>query len=231
MTQRVHDVGDAGDASKNRGEVEMGKRLFTANAMPAGSAGYAGALYAGQPLNSSRATERARALLRSEFTKPAALTTGRPIFGSLNFLRSMAQGACAGLLSLLGVMHLTASLPEGEQSFAGLFNAFGSVFASSALTEAGTLAPGLETNLAGAVERILAGGMPGILELMGAAALFLNAGRGMARILGLLGFVAIVAAHANGVTHADLLDRLTSLADRAQTLSDGLENSLALLAA
>lgn len=192
----------------------MSKRLFIANASPAGYAS-ASALYAGQPIS----TPPVGRILRGGFSKPAALTQGRPVFGSLNFVRSMGQGACAGLLMLIGVMHITATLPTGEQSFAGLFagltGSFGSLLTTPSFDQTGSL----EAGLSGAIENIMAGGAPGILEIMGAIALFLNAGRGMAKIIGLLGFVAIVAAHANGVTHAELLDRLTGLVEQAQGLA------------
>ena len=51
---------------------------------------------------------------------------------------------------------------------------------------------------------IAGGGFPGVIEIVGAIALFLNAGRGIGRVLGLLGFVAIAAAHTQGVEHAEM---------------------------
>ena len=124
---------------------------------------------------------------RGSYGKPAALRggAGLGVFGPLNFMRSVGQGACAGLLSLIGSMHLLAAWPAENRSISGFLN---------------TDATGVE----GLVEASLAGGLPGLIEILGAAALFLSAGRGVGRLIGLMGFLAIVAAHVNGVTHEEL---------------------------
>ena len=121
----------------------------------------------------------------AEFTKPAALRgAGGAALAPFNFARQILQGACAGLLTLLGATHLAASVEKGEVVFA---------------PAAGFSAESFRLLL----ENYAAGGLPGALEIVGAAGLFLNAGRGAGRVIGLLGFVAIAVAHANGLTHEE----------------------------
>ena len=142
-------------------------------------------------------------------TKPAALGRGyqSSAYGTggfaslalkpLGFARSVAQGACAGLLTLLGAIHLAGAVPEENRSL-------------ETITELGG---GDLDSIFGA---IAGGGLPGVVEIVGAIALFLNAGRGIGRVLGLLGFVAIAAAHAQGVEHAEMASTLLEFAERAR---------------
>lgn len=140
--------------------------------------------------------------------KPAALNaTSRGITGTvfapINFLRQIGQGACAGLLTFLGATHLIAWFNADETALASIAN------------------PGV-TDFDGMIQGFAAGGLPGMIEIMGAAALFLNAGRGIGRVVGLMGFVALVMAHANGITHEDLLQDVIEL---AETVSDWVDDA------
>jgi len=131
-----------------------------------------------------------------QLTAPSNFIGG--LWAPLAFLRNAAQGACAGLLTLLGAMHITEGVaPDG----AGL----------AALTslDAATLNT--------ITENLLDGGIPGFVEILGAAVLFMNSGRGWAKILGLLGFVAIAAAHANGVDHAEMVEKASDLYELVQS--------------
>lgn len=130
--------------------------------------------------------------------QPANPSAFSQTLAPFNFIREMAQGACAGLLSLLGVMHLTDAAAPNPEALAAL----------TTLDAA---------NLSAITENLMDGGIPGIVEIIGAAVLFMNAGRGWAKILGLMGFVAILTAHANGVAHADILERVSELLDAAQS--------------
>ena len=120
------------------------------------------------------------------------------LWAPAKFVKNMAQGACAGLLTLLGAIHLTEGVQVQGEGFASLTTL------DSASIDA-------------LVEKLLAGGGPGVIEIIGAAALFMNAGRGWAKIWGLLGFVAIAVAHANGVDHAEFYEQISDMWDFAQT--------------
>lgn len=120
---------------------------------------------------------------------------GRSITGGLGFFKNMAQGACAGLLTLLGATHLTGAMQVG---------------AAKPELLAASIDP---TTLQGLAAVFLSGSIPGIMEIMGAIALFLNAGNGMGRIVGLLTFVAIAVAHANGVSPDEFLQSVTQVSD------------------
>ncbi|MEL7487758.1 MAG: hypothetical protein AAGJ87_11155 [Pseudomonadota bacterium] len=116
----------------------------------------------------------------------------------INFIKNMGQGACAGLLTLLGAMHLTQGVSIDGAGLASLTS-----FDSATIDAV--------------VEKLLAGGGPGVIEIIGAAALFMNAGRGWAKIWGLMGFVAIAVAHANGVDHAEFFEKVSEMYEFAQT--------------
>lgn len=120
----------------------------------------------------------------------------RSLFTPALFLKNMAQGACAGLLTLLGAMNIS----EGVAATNG---------AAALAADAG-----FSAKMDAIIERLLQGGGPGVIEIVGAMALFLSAGRGPARIIGLLGFVAITIAYANGVSEAEFLNMIESLYER-----------------
>ncbi|MGF1545526.1 MAG: hypothetical protein ACFB00_13705 [Parvularculaceae bacterium] len=146
------------------------------------------------------------------YEKPAALSAGYNVRGDayggglgrgarrlsspLSFLRCTAQGACAGLLGVIGGMHLTGALPEQLRSIESI----------AALDVGGFGALG---------GSVLGAGLPGVIELVGAAALFLSAGRGLGRILGLMGFAAFIALQAQGVETGDIAERVRELAEVA----------------
>ncbi|MEM6413367.1 MAG: hypothetical protein AAF720_01770 [Pseudomonadota bacterium] len=145
------------------------------------------------------------------FDKPDALRrrdfgfeARRSFVGLIAFFKNMGQGACAGLLTLLGATHLTGVIGSSE--------AHQQLLASS-------IDP---TTLQGLTSSMLISGLPGILEIIGAATLFLNAGRGTGRIIGLLAFVAIAVAHANGVSHTEFIDTLTQATNFASRFATGL---------
>ena len=121
------------------------------------------------------------------------------VFAPLGFIKNIAQGACAGLLTLLGAMHFVEGRTFAETTSAPLLVA----------------EPG---SLQAVAQNLLAGGGPGVMEIVGAIILFLNAGRGPGRMLGLLGFVGFAIAHANGAGQTDFVASLTSLYDQIKGL-------------
>ncbi|MEO0399584.1 MAG: hypothetical protein AAF224_09225 [Pseudomonadota bacterium] len=171
----------------------MPKQLFVANA-----GANAGRALAGSVVNERLMFDKPGALSRRRGGFAAA---GRSVFGSLNFFKNMGQGACAGLLTLLGATHLTGVMPGNSEAAAPLI---------------GTVDT---TTMEGLAASLLVGGLPGILEIIGAIALFLNAGRGAGRILGLLIFVGIAVSHANGVSHTEFLQNLTQASNFVQTFA------------
>lgn len=108
-----------------------------------------------------------------------------------SFVKNALQGALAGLMTFFGAIQFTGGgasiVPTGD--FASELPAF------------------VTTALAG----LPAGAMTGVVGIIGAAILFMNAGRGIARLLGLMGFIAIAAAYANGANGDDLVPFLESI--------------------
>ncbi len=127
-------------------------------------------------------------------------SSGFAFGGPFGFLKNTLQGAAAGLLGLLGSIHLTGALPEDQRSIED----FSNLDAAS---------------VEGVAQALFASGAPGVLEIMGAVALFLNAGRGAGRMIGLVAFVAVAVFYANGMDAADFLERITELADYAQSFA------------
>lgn len=138
------------------------------------------------------------------YSKPDALRSSFSIFAPVNYLRGIAQGACAGLLTLIGTRHLTAPIVNDGQA-------------------SNTLAGFDSARIESLVEASLSGGLPGIIEIMGAAALFLSAGRGSGRLLGLLGFVAILIGHTNGITQEDLFQQAGELMQFVQQTAQKIQ--------
>ena len=144
-----------------------------------------------------RATAGAAPVYDVRPVKPAMFRAAT-LWAPVSFVKNAAQGACAGLLTFLGAMHMTAGFePDGEALAAMM-----SLDAAS---------------LNAVVENLMDGGIPGMVEIVGAAVLFLNAGRGWAKVLGLMAFIAIAFAHANGVEHGELLQKMTDLYEGLQT--------------
>ena len=123
------------------------------------------------------------------------------LWAPIAFVKNAAQGACAGLLTFLGAMHMTVGF-DAE-------HANGDALAALTNIDAATLNS--------VAENLLDGGIPGVIEIIAAAVLFLNAGRGWAKVLGLLGFIAIAFAHANGVSHAEMFEQMTDLYETIQS--------------
>ena len=104
---------------------------------------------------------------------------GGPLTGLACMIKDAMQGAGAGFLSLTGA----TSIASGET-----------------MTAAGDL------GMLGAVFPSLAGsGLTGPLQLVGGVILFLAARRTISRTAGLMGFLAFLAAYANGYSLADML--------------------------
>ncbi|MEM9706524.1 MAG: hypothetical protein AAF850_10670 [Pseudomonadota bacterium] len=119
----------------------------------------------------------------------------------VRFLKNVAQGACAGLLTFVGAYHLTHGAPADATLTAGAMN------------------PETWKLIA---DKILYSGAPGVVEIVGAAAMFFNAGAGWARILGLFGFIGLVVAHANGVTPEDAIPYMAELYDTVPVVLEKL---------
>ena len=111
---------------------------------------------------------------------------GGPLGGLFGFCRDTAQGACAGLLSLLGATHMMNATGAGAPSVA-------------------------PQSLTGLLEGMAASGIAGPVELIGAAVLFFTARRTIARTLGLLLFVGFMAATANGYSITEMLTLLSDV--------------------
>ncbi len=121
--------------------------------------------------------------------RPAGEHAGfRGLFG---FCKDGVQGACAGLLGLLGATHMTGA-PEGFAELHSHVAWLDTIWSS-----------------------ISAGGLAGPVELIGGVALFFAARRTIARLLGLLLFVGFVTAYANGYSASDMLGFLANLLAQA----------------
>lgn len=118
--------------------------------------------------------------------RPARLGLAMPsaMSAPVGFLKNTTQSACAGLLTLAGATQITsaAAAADGLSVFTG-----------------GSIEP--------LAARLVAGDLTGVLQILGAIALFLTAGRGLARVLGLLVFLAAASAYFNGVGVADIIGR------------------------
>lgn len=120
---------------------------------------------------------------------------GGPLRGVFGFGRDTAQGACAGLLSLLGASHIMGS--------------------SSAAASLGGV-----QSMSGLLERVASGGFAGPVELLGATVLFFTARRTIARTIGLLLFIGFMAAYVNGYSMQEMLTVFSDLLRAAAGLLD-----------
>ena len=109
------------------------------------------------------------------------------IGGLFGFCKDGFQGACAGLLGLLGATHMT-----------GAPSSFGALHSEVPWIDA-------------VWSSISAGGLAGPAELLGGVVLFFAARRTIARTLGLLLFVGYLWAYVNGLTAVDMLTGLSEL--------------------
>ncbi len=143
--------------------------------------------------------------VRAVESAPSArrVQTGALLFAPLGFIKNIAQGACAGLLTLLGSLHFIEGRTVADTTSSPLFAA----------------EPGSLQSIA---QSMLAGGGPGVMEIIGAVILFLNAGRGAGRMIGLLGFVALAVTQANTSEGADFAAYLTNLYDQIRAFIPSL---------
>ena len=131
-------------------------------------------------------------------TRPARENAaGGPVRGVFGFCKDTAQGACAGLLSLLGASHMMG--------------------ASSAATSLGGV-----QSFSGLLERVASGGFAGPVELLGATVLFFTARRTIARTIGLLLFIGFMAAYVNGYSLVEMLNALSELLRGAAGVLDAI---------
>ncbi len=120
-----------------------------------------------------------------------------PLRGIFGVCKDTAQGACAGLLSLLGASHImgassSVASVSGVQSFSGL------------------------------LEQVASGGLAGPVELLGATVLFFTARRTIARTIGLLLFIGFMTAYANGYSMPEMLTALSELLKGAAGVLDAI---------
>ena len=112
---------------------------------------------------------------------------GGPVASFIGFASDAVRGMCAGLLALLGGMHITGAAAPAASYDAGF------------------------EPLSGLLQQLSVTGFSGPAELIGGVILFLTARRAIARTLGLLAFIAFLLAYANGYSLSDMLTALSSL--------------------
>ena len=125
-----------------------------------------------------------------------------PLFGASGFCKDTMQGACAGILALLGGTHVTATSAPGVIAPGGGF-----------------------ASLGGVLENLAAGGLTGPIELLGGIALFFAARRTIARTLGLLGFIAFIVAYVNGYQLPEMLSAASDLLGRIAGALDAVSTA------
>ena len=119
-------------------------------------------------------------------TDEQAFGIGGPLGGIVGFITDATRGACSGLLALMGGAHITGT--------------------ASTITPQGS---GL-SYLTSILEQFSYSGIAGPVEVLGGIALFLTARRVLARTLGLLLFIGLLAGYANGYSLADMLGILST---------------------
>lgn len=138
---------------------------------------------AATPILASAPAARRSGILRS--------STDYLLVRPASFVKNTLQGALAGLMTFFGAIQFTGG--------------------GSSIVPTGDFASELPTFVTTALAGLPAGAATGAVGVIGAAILFMNAGRGIARLLGLLGFIAIAAAYANGANGDDLVPFLESI--------------------
>ncbi len=121
-----------------------------------------------------------------------------PFAGLIGFIKDAIQGSCSGLLTLVGVSQLSGA--------SGGFATVGSEIES----------------LDGLWQTLSTTGLAGPVELFAGVVLFFAARRTIARTLGLLVFIAGVAAYAQGYTATDMLSALSWLLENAAVILQSL---------
>ncbi len=119
----------------------------------------------------------------------------RQLIGSA---KDACQGACAGFLGMLGALHMSSET-SGVSTLSSQFSFLNTLWAS-----------------------ISANGLAGPIELLGGLALFLAARRVVSRMVGLLGFIAFMAAYAQGYSLSDMILGLSSLLEGASVVLQSL---------
>ncbi|MEM9494635.1 MAG: hypothetical protein AAGA09_01430 [Pseudomonadota bacterium] len=147
----------------------------------------------------ARALGNAAYDIRPVETPPASF--GGPLFGAGGFCKDTMQGACAGILALLGAQHTAGAATTPMAAPGGGLPSLGPI-----------------------LENLSMGGLAGPLELMGGVALFLAARRTIARTIGLVGFIAILVAYMNGY---DFTQMLAALSDILQRVAGFIDTTLA----
>jgi len=111
---------------------------------------------------------------------------GGPISTLIGFIMDAVRGACAGLLMLLGGAHVMGGIGEKTPAATQGWDAFAAIAQHFSMN--GSM-----------------NGFAGAADLIGGAALFLTARRAVARTIGVLAFIALLAAYAQGYTLADVV--------------------------
>ncbi len=114
-----------------------------------------------------------------------------PLSAPIGFIKDALQGSCSGLLALLGATHMT-STPGGFATVGSQIEGLDNIWQTLAAT-----------------------GLAGPVELFGGIVLFLAARRTIARTLGLVAFIAFIAAYANGYSLTDMLGGLSTFLEAA----------------
>jgi hypothetical protein len=118
----------------------------------------------------------------------------------LTFLRNVLQGALAGIMTFFGAMQ-----------FAGASSAEAGAVSADATASLAGLPPEVSASISSFLSGIPSGGGSAAVAIIGAAVLFMSAGRGVARILGLMAFIAVATLYANGANPEDFTPFLTSV--------------------
>ena len=117
-----------------------------------------------------------------------------PFGNLLGIVKDSCQGACAGFLAMLGATHLSTAA-GGVGSLSSEIGMLDAVWQSLALN-----------------------GLAGPVEVLGGIVLFFAARRTISRTIGLLGFIGVLAAYANGYSTNDMIFLLSEILERASGL-------------
>lgn len=107
-----------------------------------------------------------------------------------SFIKNILQGALAGLMTFFSAIQFSGG---------------------STIVPTGDFASELPASVSTALSGLPAGAMTGVIGVIGAAILFMNAGRGLGRTLGLAAFIVLATAYANGANGEDLVPYLESI--------------------
>jgi len=122
---------------------------------------------------------------------------GGPARSLACIIKDVCQGAGAGFLSMTGATSIASGQPLTATT--SDFGMLGEIFPSLA-----------------------ASGVTGPLQLVGGVLLFLAARRTISRTAGLMGFIAFIAAYANGYSLADILGGAADVLNGAASALDSI---------